>query len=570
MLQASIANAIKFYPVNADGSPSATNPRYRPYQVQRQNGVFKEYCYYQPVDLSGQMTFQFFWVGAGGVGTAALDVRFFAVGGGQIGTVSIAGRATTNFSQINQIEIPWASVMWTAGLPTGRFFIEVRSPANVRLYRSEPLVNWPRKPLKMVYRNTGDHARYGPYSGCFEQHLALPGRLVEPDIMEMEIRAVTSDMRRLQLLHELEHVAILETEPIPHYLAEAIQYALNHDEVEINSVKYKKVEATIERAHVANFDLYTMRVKLVEVEDRLRYLGRLTSQYLLTPPEMQPPTDITATSFTANWTADNADSYTVQISTSPTFASILQAFDTPNTSQAFTGLSACVKYYVRVRGVGCNGVSAWSVLEVQHQISLHFRGLDKVKVLSFSEKLTRLEAFNVFANLTNVRYKFAPLGTVPDWSLWPFRTLAQLQADITATAAANYSVRIEVDGYAQGSEGGLLLRFSSPTFYLQVGCLAYEFGGISQDVVLFLRDKSAINSLVATNSSQFVYQFIPSLAALLDTVPLFSSPNLAALNAAITAHFATGPVEKDYAVAVFALYVGASVSDLVGFNLQLQ
>lgn len=91
-----------------------------------------------------------------------------------------------------------------------------------------------------------------------------------------------------------------------------------------------------------------------------------TSTSMTTAPTALPPTGVTGTSFTANWSAvTGATAYQVDISTAPNFSSSLPGYPVtvaaPATSYTATGL-ACGLYYYRVRAVGggCGGTSNWS------------------------------------------------------------------------------------------------------------------------------------------------------------------------------------------------------------------
>jgi hypothetical protein len=88
------------------------------------------------------------------------------------------------------------------------------------------------------------------------------------------------------------------------------------------------------------------------------------------PPTVGSASNITSTGFTANWTAPNPASeglapitYTVEVSTSPTFASG-NTFVTgvTGTSAAITGLNTATTYYYRVETVNTTGPSTWSAV----------------------------------------------------------------------------------------------------------------------------------------------------------------------------------------------------------------
>ena len=84
------------------------------------------------------------------------------------------------------------------------------------------------------------------------------------------------------------------------------------------------------------------------------------------PPTVQSATLPVNTGFTANWlapaSAGNATySYTLQISTSPTFATVLASqSNISTTSFSITGLSEATIYYYRVRTDNATGSSVWS------------------------------------------------------------------------------------------------------------------------------------------------------------------------------------------------------------------
>lgn len=76
-------------------------------------------------------------------------------------------------------------------------------------------------------------------------------------------------------------------------------------------------------------------------------------------PVVTYPTNITASSFTANWTASGMSSYRLDVSLSNDFSSFVYENLTvsASTSYSVTGLAANTRYYYRVRGVDTNGAT---------------------------------------------------------------------------------------------------------------------------------------------------------------------------------------------------------------------
>ncbi|HXB11198.1 MAG TPA: sugar-binding protein, partial [Bacteroidia bacterium] len=83
------------------------------------------------------------------------------------------------------------------------------------------------------------------------------------------------------------------------------------------------------------------------------------------PPTVGSASNITTTSFTANWTAPAVTgtapyTYTLEYSTSSTFATFTSVTGITGTSLAIAGLSPVTTYYYRVETVNASGPSTWS------------------------------------------------------------------------------------------------------------------------------------------------------------------------------------------------------------------
>jgi hypothetical protein len=92
----------------------------------------------------------------------------------------------------------------------------------------------------------------------------------------------------------------------------------------------------------------------------------------LTTPSISNISDIYLTSFSVSWNAVAlADSYSVQISATSDFSSILQTIATKNTSVSFTGLTTATVYYVRVRAISVWQTTAYSATQVVTTLSLN-------------------------------------------------------------------------------------------------------------------------------------------------------------------------------------------------------
>jgi len=116
---------------------------------------------------------------------------------------------------------------------------------------------------------------------------------------------------------------------------------------------------------------YYVRVRAVNANGTSANSSTLTQTTLINilAPSAPTFTNITETSFTANWNAVvGATSYRLDVSTSATFGTFIPGYNnlTVNSaSQSVTGLITNTTYYVRVRAVNDNGTSPSSLISSQ-------------------------------------------------------------------------------------------------------------------------------------------------------------------------------------------------------------
>lgn len=537
-------NGLRFHKVDAATLQSLETDWER--EAYGRQGIYEhvQEGYLQPVDWADQSRVQAISPTASPV---TVSVR------NPVGAVLATIAATFAGTMVNDpsanvfnATIEWAAI---AGLEPCSFVIVQQG---LDTYKSEPLRNGNHgELLKLVYANLYDHKDIGSYRNCFEMFAYVPGRLINPEQPRELAYHTDSQMRDTYLSESHFRTRLLDVFRAPHYLHLICQYALRHDKLEVFQkwqgkayrASWQWVEQQYNASHAANQNIYRAETTLKKVADRVRAIASAGESQFAVSVNILPPTNIISNGFTANWTGQG-DSYDVQLATDSEFTNIVTSLNTTLTSQSFSGLTSCQIYYYRVRAVSCEGAGAWSQGETIEQVSVHFRGDQNFSVWEASEKVANLEFINLFANLQGVRFKFAPLHGVLVWGIYPFRTLSQIQADITAAATTNYSVFVEIDSFAQGSEGLGILQYRVPFVRLAVGCLTYGFRGVSQDHLIGFDQKVKFNSVSTSPVATLSYAFVPNLAGLRQLVVFDTT--LAGLNLQIASH-----AGSQYAVAIF-------------------
>lgn len=556
-----LCNGLRFFAVDGSLNSIETDFERERYGLQYVHGHFL-YPFTQPVDFTDFSRVQVITPT-----NATVTIQIFNANGTQIFTDTFA--YVGNALQDANLRVYNYTINWNSVNNKRDCLYIVITQGSIR-FRSEPIRNGrPGELLKLVYSNFYDHRQIGSYLNCFEMIAYVPGRLIRPEQPRELAFHTDSQLRDVYLAESHFRTRVLQVYESPQYMHLITQYALRHDKVQIfqkgtsktYSAQYQWLEQYTSN-HIDYSTVYAAETVLKKVPDRLRSVTSAGESTYSPTITILPVTNVTATSFQANWSGTGT-SYDVQLSTSPTFATTVISTNTVNQFFNFTGLSSCVRYYYRVRAVSCEGVGAWSTGTTTEQVSFHFRGEQNFGVWEWDEKVSSLTFFNIFANLQGVAFKFAPTTGVINWNIYPFRTLLQVEQDVQQNTSANFSVYVQVDGYAQGSEGLGVLQYIVPSVRLSVDCLTYNFRGSTQDQYIAFRRKTSWQSVtVASSAANLWYAFIPDLNALRQET-IYNISSLSTLNTLINSHAGT-----DYAVAIFAAYTGTNTTATITINLQ--
>lgn len=189
-------------------------------------------------------------------------------------------------------------------------------------------------------------------------------------------------------------------------------------------------------------------------------------------------------------------------------------------------------------------------------ISLHFRGGHRANVIESNFRFKSLSFDNIFNACQGVTYKYAPQIGGVNWNSISESTPSQLQTLIDS-GPSQYSIRIAVTGYNQGSDCGICMNYVTQS---SSGSASYTFQGISQDVIVWLNQRIEITSAPVTSGTSVEFSLIG--ADYPNNLVGQTILTLAQLNSAVAAL----PVGQPYGIQIWATYAGSTVSGTVTLN----
>jgi len=567
------SNPIRFYPTTNAWLPNPSKREDLPFQKDYLPSQANEKCYHQPVDFDDVSTLQ--------IQAATLPtVTVHNAAGTQIGVVVMNLDSTQNGENIYN-----AVIEWNVDFPTIAKGCFLRATDGTHYAQSERLYKPSTPLLKLTYSNNNQHDLFGNYQKCFEHVLYLPAELIEVSFPTEKVGYESSNGRFLEQLTAWQETVLLQSEHVPVFLSRILMYAIHsknlHIEERVNGYfvgeYYKVFDKGMEIGHQDRYVLHSLYVTLRKVDG---FVQKLYVQDDVALAQVQvdllPETNITATSFTANWSiAGGADEFDYQLSTTADF-SVLVVNTTLNgnvTAYSNTGLTQCERYYYRVRARSCGETTDWVSNENFKQQSIHFQGLFNQTQKGFTERIQNFSVKNVFNWCSGFTLKFAPLPNDAiggsDWDIYPTLSEAQIQQEIDILTdfevSEGFTIYFECTGYSQiHQHSTLLMEYDTPSFYITVGCTYYNFPQFSQFVLIAMSGESKYNldAVQSQNSpiSLYTYSLITSSA----DIPIRANLTSSQLNDAINAH--TG----DCIVLVNARYQGTNEQDNTIFSISYQ
>lgn len=488
-MELTLNNSVFFYTVDSTGigaNPTPQNALDMAAQCSVIRGQYQPREWRQPHDPNGSVTIQVKSETAVTLRLYREDgfVMFSAVGVGTPipGTALAVYNFTVDFSGL-------------ASAVNG--ILELSNGTTVK--QSHPLYV-PTFFVRINYSNLASHMTYGFYNECLVMTGVWEAKFITRDLVQS--RDVWEDAygSLKTLSHQHFQTRDLELCWGPWYLTETLSYALNHDLVEIEEVDscdnvvsdwYTLQEIPEVEKFDDRYNVYRTIPKMRINDSFVRRLPALegTANQSDIPSDFQV-TSVGTTTLEVCWNS-TADSAQIQLATDPGFATIVQDVTTGGNCHTFTGLTPCVKYYIRIRAQGCAGETDWITLTGRRQTNLHFKGDRTYYSIEFEAKIDSIQIFNILNTASTTSpliFKYSDLpGPIdkPTWdSIGALATIADLENSIDV-GGTPYKVYIEISGYEREYEDAvILLDYVTPSFYVEAGCYDETFNPDDTDMWL--------------------------------------------------------------------------------------
>lgn len=349
MLHLFKSNGLRFY----EGTGANLSFRNRKYALQTIPEIRIHACYRQPIDFSGISRVQA-W------SNSAVTLEVYSPTNVLLTTVAMPFSHVMGSYNIYNYTINWVAI----GSLVDGSYLKITNVSS-EVWYSEPFENAKSPIIKIQYSCNRDTALYGSFKKCFEHIMYVPAVLADYDRIEKQTTYLDSRIVNHVISHTSIPVAKLYTDNMPYYMHEILRDALCHDTIIIDNLAWQKTEEGYKTNHNLQSSIHSAECQLREASTAILRLASQRNLNAGASPILQPETNILSAGFTINWLDADADTYDVQLSTSPTFASIIFSINVAALTYTFTGLSQDIIYYYRVRSLSCAGTSDWSIDNVK-------------------------------------------------------------------------------------------------------------------------------------------------------------------------------------------------------------
>jgi len=549
MLNTFFNNGIRFYPVNSNFDSIASNFDRLPYSEQLLLGLAQKTtpcAAYEYVNFTKESRFVL-WSDA--------DVTL-SIYNASNSLLASEIKATDNWAldadTAYYFNINFSTI---AGINTGSYIVATNGSEYLR---SEPLTS-PKNLFEIIFENKGDHAKLNTFQNCVFLNAYFPAKLLTFNVEQFDKVFATSANRSRRLAHGEKITRVINSFALPPYKADSLVRQFKSD---ILKLKIKPTLSDNIRLFEGNpvQVIQPERFHLAQINAKVVFDNSLTMRIPYqnagsgNAPTILPETLITQTSVQINWTGA-ADTYDLQISTTPDFSAIvLNLTGLTSNSYNVTSLTSCTKYYYRLRGVSCSGISDWVINQTRHYLTCHFRGAYRATAIKFDEKITPNQTIvsNIFGMCSGVGFQYSNgSGEPSDWSAFTILNVSDLESQIEG-GGDDYWVRVSITGYAtQNLEGVVAINYQSASFYTQVGCVEFDLytaGALTKDIstAILANNKFNINGINgAPSGAKFYYALFSNNA---QDFTNYKYNTLADLNNAIN----SAPDNANYIISIYA------------------